>query len=164
MSPRALAPADGGVLQPIASPQSFPIAPPWNPAAGAATAPGWGSPPGQTTGGWGSPPAQTQTGGWGSPPAPAATGWAAPPPQGGFTPAPPRATSPSQTPTGWAAAPPPSSALSGGFNARRAVHKEMPAAPPTAPQAPDRASPGPGGRGRGSTLPSWMTKGDALLT
>ncbi len=36
----------------------------------------------------------------------------------------------------------------------------MPAAA-AAPQAPDRASPGPGGRGRGSTLPSGMAKGDA---
>ena len=69
----------------------------------------------------------------GSPPSSlGAAGWAAPqpPPRGGFKPA-----------------PPPSSTPSGGFNARRAVLGEMPAAA-AAPQAPDRASPGPGGRGR----------------
>ena len=53
---------------------------------------------------WGGPPPQQ----WGGP-AQTPTGWAAPPPppQGGFTPAPPRASPPS-----------------GGFDARRAVHKE----------------------------------------
>ena len=184
-----IVPATGAsVLAPIAPPTqcggAAPVLAAYAPQTGSYVNPSWAAstPPAAPAAGWGSPSAAA---GWGAPPAhgwgvaaaaalsaapPAQTGgWAPPPPQHNFKPAP-------------ALAPP-----NGGFDARRAVHKEMPthAAPPSydegrgparsswaasappgalPPQRQERASPSGGGRGRGSTLPSWMAKGPALLT